>query len=156
MADVGVYRGGSTQVMAAEDSLRRRIDVFDTFCGLADTSTADADLQDGQVRGSSVADFRKALNTHIELVDIHVGRVEDTTVDLSERWYSLVNLDLDVYRPTVTSLKFFFGHGWFLVECCSCTTTARKRLPESKQLQMNSFAMSLRILSNCGIRNCSP
>lgn len=108
MADIGVYNGGSTLIMAESDSLGRVIQAFDTFNGIVGTSKSDGHLKDGDIKGGSVHEFRKNLKFHLNKIEIIQGTIPETLQNLPKEYYSFINLDLDLYQPTYDSLKFFW------------------------------------------------
>jgi O-methyltransferase len=111
IAELGVYRG---ELAAALNRLfpNRTLYLFDTFEGFSDN-----DLSDGQEEKHShaeVGDFKDtSLDTvlarmaHPERVAVRKGYFPATTEGLEDS-FALVSLDVDLYKPTLAGLNYFY------------------------------------------------
>jgi O-methyltransferase len=110
--EVGTFRGGSAALLA--EALRtfagseRELHVIDTFEGHLDAtfSEHDPELQRGKFRQVSYDDVREFLAAFPSL-HVHKGDAASVIKDWPERRYSLMHLDVDLYRPTLDCLEYF-------------------------------------------------
>ena len=107
-AEAGVYDGGSARILC-EAKGAEHLHLFDTFTGMPETDPrADPHFAAGQFAHTSrqrVADYLAAFpNVHI-----HQGFFPATAVEVpADRLFKFVHLDLDIYRSTLDSLRFFY------------------------------------------------
>jgi O-methyltransferase len=111
IAELGVYRG---ELAALLNRLfpDRTLYLFDTFEGFSGN-----DLCTGEEESYSQATVGDFNDTNIELViarmaypakiSVRKGYFPDTTQGLEER-FALVSLDVDLYRPTIAGLNYFY------------------------------------------------
>jgi predicted O-methyltransferase YrrM len=118
MAEVGVFRGGSSYFIASaarEMNLpQATLHSFDTFEG-----HAAQDLKGGvdNYHVSQDAKKKKFLSTQFESVQeylaehrnisLYKGRFQDNCAQITARTFHFVHLDVDIYEPTVFALDFF-------------------------------------------------
>ncbi len=109
MAELGVYQGMTARTMSLVVP-DKRLHLFDTFEGF-DTR----DIQKGEMNNVNAIPF---MDTNIEKVKeyigtsknsiFHKGYFPDTTIELAEEEYAFVHIDVDLYRPTLEGLKYFY------------------------------------------------
>lgn len=102
ICEVGVYRGGASAVLLS--STTKHVHLCDTFAGLP----SDGDhLRRGHF--SAGADMVASnLKQWAGRFTLHRGEFpRDTAKSISGYMFSLVRLDIDLYRPTLDSLRFF-------------------------------------------------
>jgi O-methyltransferase len=103
---VGVFQGGSAKLIC-ESKGDRSLHLFDTFEGLPEPEACDEGrFHGGQYRGGADA-VREYLKNYRD-VSICAGYFPDTAGPLRERVFSLVHLDVDLYRSTLDCLEFFY------------------------------------------------
>jgi O-methyltransferase len=112
VAEVGVYRGEFAAVLNCLFS-DRTLYLFDTFEGFSEN-----DLLDGEERNHSQASVGDFENTNVEFVMSRMAHPEKvvvqkgyfpaTTKGLEER-FALVSLDVDLYKPTLAGLEYFYS-----------------------------------------------
>jgi predicted O-methyltransferase YrrM len=112
MAEIGVYKGGSTMMIGLSDP-DRGLYACDSFEGLPETSKEDI-VQNG---GHSKGDF---ADTSLEGVRQLIGYDNNTLLikgffpdkviheHMEILSYSFVHIDVDLYQPTLDSLNFFW------------------------------------------------
>ncbi len=106
MAEVGTYQGASAKLIC-EAKGKAEFHVFDTFCGLVDTSENDPLFRPNDYSASEAA-VRQYLSVYPN-VHIHRGFFPAETGDVvRNRVFSFVNLDVDTYASTRDSLEFFY------------------------------------------------
>jgi O-methyltransferase len=103
-AEVGVYHG-VTSSFIHHQSPQRRFYLFDTFAGFP---TQDLDVaRDERFKDTSVeavADFIRG-NSNIQF---RKGYFPETAVGLEGEKFALVMLDVDLFRPALEVLRFFY------------------------------------------------
>lgn len=110
VAEAGVYRGEfSKQINKYFPD--RKCYLFDTFEGFDQRDTA---LEQGNLNGYVVNHFTTtnvelvlSKLPHKEMVEVHKGYVPETLAGI-EDIFCFVNLDMDLYQPTLEALKFFY------------------------------------------------
>lgn len=111
VAEVGVYRGEfAKHINRAYPG--RTLHLFDTFTGFAQGDM----LTEKAVGASAFAQSCDFSNTGVELVHaklphpeqaiFHTGFFPDTAVGIEDS-FCFINLDLDLYEPTLQALRFF-------------------------------------------------
>lgn len=110
-AELGVYKGESVKILHLMDETRR-FHLFDTFTGFME---CDLVLETGEASTYTTANF---ADTAIEQVKrylggeecyvFHPGYFPDSTAGLTEAYYALVNIDADLYNPTLAGLTYFY------------------------------------------------
>ena len=110
--EVGSFRGGSAALLAQALSMfagsPRELHVVDTFEGHLDEtfSEHDPEQQRGKFREVAYDDVRDYLAA-FPGVRVHKGDAAQVLVGWPERRYSLVHVDVDLYRPTLECLEYF-------------------------------------------------
>jgi O-methyltransferase len=106
-AEVGVWRGDVSRVIHLQ-APHRTLHLFDTFSGFPDCDLENANPGDAmRFRDTSVAHVKSRMG-NTDNVLFHVGRFPDTTKGLDQEMFSFVLLDLDIYKPTLAALDFFY------------------------------------------------
>ncbi len=113
IAEVGVYRGGTTWFLAgaarALGLAGTRVHGFDTFAGHPEEDL-DAEVDRGQAPGkfasTDVESVRRYLAAH-DSIELHVGRFQDTCGEVAALRFALVHADVDLRSPTLCVLDFF-------------------------------------------------
>jgi O-methyltransferase len=154
IAEVGVYRGGSTYFMASviQDLFPNRATVhgFDTFEG--HPGDIDKELEGSHHPGlfgdTSLEQVEKLLSD-FENVHLHKGLFQDTCGVILDKRFSLVHMDVDIYSATRDGLDIFDGlvipGGIILVDdygfktCPGC----RKAVDDFLAARKNYFSLEL-------------
>lgn len=111
-AEGGVYQGEFAKEINASFP-DCKLYLFDTFEGFDSRDIADlADekksfLTEGHLSNTSV-DLVLSKLPHKEMVEIRKGYFPETTEGLKEEKYIFVNLDFDLYKPTLEGLRYFY------------------------------------------------
>ena len=114
MAECGVWKGGSAQLLAwiinSEHPYATRLHLFDTFTGTPNTTVPDRDYNQPGLFGDTSLDSVKArLRQYAHFCDYHSGFVPDTfseVADIPE--YSFVHVDVDIYPAVLECCKWFW------------------------------------------------
>ena len=107
LAEVGVYQGGTAELIASVKG-ERPLHLFDTFEGLPEPTARDA--------GSS-GYYRGALSASLEAVTermrrypgvvLYKGMFPGSAGPISDVRFSLVHVDVDLYESCLAVLEFF-------------------------------------------------
>lgn len=113
VAEIGVYKGGSTKFLARcleHFGKQARIHAFDTFSGHADVleGTLDGKHKAGLFGDTSEQEVREYLSAYSN-ISVYAGRIEDTSDLVESRSFSMVHIDVDVYSPLAFCLQFFWS-----------------------------------------------
>jgi O-methyltransferase len=109
-AELGVYEGDSARLINLMDP-QRPFHLFDTFEGFRQT---DLNNETGKAASYTTKNF---ADTSLEKVKsrlnaknfiFHPGYFPDTTAELGDQTYALVNMDADLYNPTHAGLHYFY------------------------------------------------
>jgi len=105
IAEVGVFRGGSSKIIS-ESKGGRALYLFDTFEGLPKADRIDRSFHKGQFAASfeEVKDYLKAYPD----VHIYKGWFPKTADPILDKAFSFVHLDVDIYESTRDCLGFFY------------------------------------------------
>lgn len=110
-AECGVFEGAGSylicQANAASSNFKRSHHIFDSFEGLsAPDATDGAYWQQGDMsRGEDIV--RQNL-AEFDACEFHKGWIPDRFIDVAERRFAFVHVDVDLYQPTFDSLQFFY------------------------------------------------
>jgi len=111
IAEVGVYRGEFAAVLNQLFS-DRELYLFDTFEGFSGNDLLDG--EEGKHSQAAVGDFEDtnvdlvmSRMPHPEKVIVRKGYFPATTEKLEEH-FALVSLDVDLYKPTLAGLEYFY------------------------------------------------
>lgn len=118
IVECGSWKGHSTVMtakLAEKIGMTGRFAVFDSFEGLSDFTPADrAGAPDPAKEAKSQAHFRADLEQFKRLVspwpfvDVYPGWIPARFDEIATREYSFLSCDVDLYDPTLDSLKFFY------------------------------------------------
>lgn len=129
IAEVGVYKGGSAQIIC-EARGKKPVYLFDTFSGLPST---EGELYKGQF----YATYEEVKNRLKDYPNVYIykGLFPDSAGPIKDKKFSFVHLDVDLSESSIDCLSFFYNrmtkggmilsHDWGVVE-----TDARKAYEE--------------------------
>ena len=125
MAECGCYKGHSSYAIAKilqKNNFKNNFFIFDSFEGLSSPTPEDLLSDDGSsirqdlkaaLEGNSlkfIADMSDyvGIMSEFNFVDIKKGWIPERFSEVSNRKFSLIHIDVDVYQPTFDSLNFFY------------------------------------------------
>ena len=109
-AELGCHCGGTSFLLASLLKPDHRLYSFDSFEGLPEPTIYDNPT--GNPKGRLKADYetvRNYLSCYGEKVMVYKGWVEDTLVNIKDKPLSLIYIDMDVYNPTIFSIKYLWN-----------------------------------------------
>jgi O-methyltransferase len=106
LAEVGVWRGEVSRFLHAL-APDRHIYLFDTFEGFPSRDLDPDRPVDMRFRDTSAAAVARHVGADPN-VRVRPGRVPETFAGLEDERFAFVLLDLDLYGPTLASLRFFY------------------------------------------------
>jgi len=115
LAECGVYHGGSSHLMlVATAPAGKRLHGFDSFEGLSEPVKVDLvstnytfKWQKNDMR-SDIKRTDHNLKQHSGRYKLYKGWIPDRFNEVSEKRFSLVHIDVDLYEPTLAALEFFY------------------------------------------------
>lgn len=109
-AECGVYKGAGSFLVcrfAGQNSLNRCHHVFDSFEGLSRPSKNDGTYwREGDM--AYALEAVKANLTEFDEVVYYPGWIPDRFDEIADRDFSFVHVDVDLYRPTLACMEFFY------------------------------------------------
>jgi O-methyltransferase len=107
VAELGVAYGASAKLLAMQMPPGKRLLLFDTFDGLpAPTSVDGTRFSEGEFK-TTLDYVRQYVGT--DRVEYYQGLFPATAEPLSDRRFSFVHLDADLYDSTMSALEFFYA-----------------------------------------------
>lgn len=106
IAEVGVFRGGSAKLIAETSS--KKIHLFDTFEGLPELTAEDDPEQFSKDDYSASLESVEEYMASYPHVSLYKGVFPATAGPVETSKFSFVHLDVDLYEPTLESLRFFY------------------------------------------------
>jgi len=111
--EVGVYKGGSSYFIANiakhffnENIFLSCVDTFEGHQEIDLINGLDSDHGQGTFIDTSYETVKNYLST-FNFVQITKGRIQENTEIFNDKKIHFIHLDMDIYEPTIFSLKFF-------------------------------------------------
>ncbi|MBA3695849.1 MAG: class I SAM-dependent methyltransferase [Methylotenera sp.] len=131
IAECGVWKGHSAWMIAkifSQNNFKGHFHIFDSFeGGLSDKVAKDKnlvrDMTDGEVKNekeifSSRENQVAKVLSDFSFVKLYSGWIPVRFPEISDKEFSFVHIDVDLYEPTLSSLAFFWprlANGGFIV-----------------------------------------
>lgn len=106
VAEVGVFKGGTAKIISKLKG-KKNLYLFDTFEGLPDRTRHD-DAVYYKGRFSIFFEEVKSYFKSEKGVYFYKGIFPQTACPIEKKHFSFVHLDVDLYKSTLDSLKFFY------------------------------------------------
>lgn len=108
VAEIGVYKGGTAKLLSKTlDSTNKVIHLFDTFSGMPPTDPMKDLHKEGDFKDTSI-DAVKSYLHDCNNVNFHVGVFPYTVAEVENNIFSLVHIDVDIYKSVLDCLNFFY------------------------------------------------
>lgn len=108
-AECGVYKGATSWFICdrIKDTTKTHF-VFDSFKGLSNPEEKDGGFWSKGNLSATEEIFRINLNDFQNIIKIYKGWIPERFHEISEKNFSFVHIDVDLYQPTYDSIKFFY------------------------------------------------
>ena len=108
IVECGAYKGFSAHMMCrALQGSEAQVHLFDSFEGLSEPDVLDGDYwQEGSLKVSE-AQLHETL-AGFDNYRVYRGWIPERFNEVAERTFRFVHIDVDLYRPTLDSLSFFY------------------------------------------------
>jgi len=108
VVECGVYKGMTAYLMCrAVGGTGRWVHLFDSFEGLSAPGKLDGDYWVPGALGAPEAELRKTL-AEFDNYHVYRGWIPQRFSEVAQRRFSFIHIDVDLYRPTLDSLEFFY------------------------------------------------
>jgi len=108
-AECGAFEGASSWFICRRISgLKKSHHIFDSFEGLSEPGTQDGTYWTRSDLTAQEDVARRNLRK-FDFVIYYKGWIPERFTDVVEKKFCFVHLDVDLYRPTLDSLMFFYG-----------------------------------------------
>lgn len=107
IAEVGIYKGGSAKLIC-EARKGKTLYLFDTFEGHPEVSDIDPPQHSVGRFKTSLEKVKQLLGAYQD-VYFYKGSFPETAGPISDKRFSFVHLDVDLYKGTLESLEFFYN-----------------------------------------------
>jgi hypothetical protein len=106
IAEVGVYKGGTARLLC-EVKEEKDLYLFDTFEGLPQSSDNDIFMQKGWLHDTNLESVKRYLS---DFKNVHFlkGIFPETAKPISDKKFSFIHLDTNLYQSTLDALEFFW------------------------------------------------
>lgn len=110
VAECGVYKGASALVIATAMAGKKPLHLFDSFSGIppGEIGKDNRYLNGGEFADTSAASVMEFLKPSGYEFVIRPGLIPGTLMEFKYSEFSFVHLDLDIYRPTLVAMEFFY------------------------------------------------
>jgi O-methyltransferase len=108
LAECGVYRGGTSHILASLAKQEgRRLGCFDTFAGMPLTDPSKDLHREGDFSDTSL-DSVKSYLADFDNVEFFPGFIPQTLAAVADRVFCFVHIDLDIYNAILAATTFFY------------------------------------------------
>lgn len=107
IAEVGVYRGGTTRIIA-KSCPNKKVHLFDTFTGMPDVSK-EIDLHRSNDFSTTSLEFVSEFLADCSNIVFHPGIFPSTADTVKNLRFCFVHIDVDIYTSTRDCLEFFYN-----------------------------------------------
>lgn len=108
IAEIGVYRGGSSELIC-KNKKDKNLHLFDTFEGLPELNQFDTsnEFHKGQFSDTHIDHIKNLLKDYSG-INIYKGYFPETAGPIESKTFSFVHLDVDLFETTKNALDFFY------------------------------------------------
>ncbi|MDP8993371.1 MAG: TylF/MycF family methyltransferase [Pseudomonadota bacterium] len=111
-AECGVYQGASSWLICAANryaSGNRTHHLFDSFEGLSMPGDRDGSYWTTGTYATPAEVVEKKLQPFAGQIILHKGWIPERFDEVADERFSFVHLDVDLYQPTLDSIRFFYS-----------------------------------------------
>jgi len=108
-AECGVYMGASSWLICDRiQGGEKTHHIFDSFEGLSQPEDIDGDYwQEGDM-SIDIGNVKEILNS-FDFVEYHKGWIPERFIDVEDKKFCFVHVDVDLYEPTRDAIEFFYS-----------------------------------------------
>jgi O-methyltransferase len=108
LAECGTYRGATANLLGVAAARHgRRLHLFDSFEGLSSPGATDGTHWSAQDLSAPQDVVAAAVATTGAEFSLHPGWIPSRFNDVADQRFAFVHIDVDLYQPTIDSLRFF-------------------------------------------------
>jgi O-methyltransferase len=108
MAEVGVYKGGTSKLISKVAArAAKTIHIFDTFSGMPLTDMTKDRHEEGDFSDTSLDSVKKYLED-CSNVRFYQGSFPDTSAPIVDLPFCFVHIDVDIYKSVMDCCEFFY------------------------------------------------
>jgi O-methyltransferase len=107
-AECGIYKGGTAFLLSEMSRAPKFVHLFDSFKGLPPPDDKDNYYKAGDFGDANIDEVHRLLDRHRERIKFYQGWMPDTFRDVGANKFSLVHVDVDLYRTAMDCCEFFF------------------------------------------------
>jgi O-methyltransferase len=111
LAECGVFKGATAYILAKELRSRKsdkKLHLYDSFEGLSSPAKVDGDHWTKGDMVGCLDEVQKNLSELAPYIVYNKGWIPDCFDQSSQTVFSFVHIDVDLYKPTLDSLDYFF------------------------------------------------
>ncbi|HAC66274.1 MAG TPA: methyltransferase [Cyanothece sp. UBA12306] len=108
-AECGVYRGATSELICQKFQHQEKIHyAFDSFEGLSKPLDMDGEFWQTGSLTTSEDIARQNLASYSDKIKFYKGWIPERFPEVNSEAFCFVHIDVDLYEPTLESLKFFY------------------------------------------------
>lgn len=118
IAEVGVYKGGSAEIIAKAKEESKKFYLFDTFEGMPEVNEKDNYCKKGDFNHTSFDFVQNGLKDYKNIFIYKGIFPKENSEFIEQETFSLVHIDVDIYKSYKDCLEFFYPrmvHGGIIV-----------------------------------------
>ena len=118
IAEVGVFKGGSAEIIAKTKQESKKLFLFDTFEGLPEVDKKDNFCKKGDFSNTSYESVKKNFECYKNVYVYKGVFPKQNSEHVDKETFSLVHIDVDIYQSYKDCLEFFYPrmvHGGIIV-----------------------------------------
>ena len=108
VAEIGVYKGGTAMLLSNTfKGTSKKIHLFDTFTGMPPADPQKDLHKEGDFNDTSFNGVKAYLSDYSNVM-LHPGLFPNTAASIKESYFSMVHIDVDIYKSVMDCIKFFY------------------------------------------------
>ena len=108
LAEVGVYKGGSAEIIAKAKEESKKLFLFDTFEGMPEVNEKDNFCKKGDFNDTSYDSVKQGLQNYKNIFLYKGIFPKENSEHIEKEQFSLVHIDVDIYQSYKDCLEFFY------------------------------------------------
>ncbi|WP_428326226.1 TylF/MycF/NovP-related O-methyltransferase [Nitrosopumilus sp.] len=111
-AECGVYKGGTSFLISSiidDSSLKKQLHLFDTFKGMPKYADDDPSSHTQDDFNDTSEETVKSFLQDFQFIEFYPGLIPLTFKNITEKTFSFVHIDVDLYKSVDDCCKFFYS-----------------------------------------------